>query len=677
MAFPNLFGSDVDVYARPPQPDDQPSPDPAGTLQDPYLSVSQAIAAAAGGGNVYLLPGQYIEDVKVEGVRGKWCNKIVVQPYAGEVTIDCLVTDFLNPDETKQWIQVPHPECDFDEYVWSEQFDPGETNMVTRGAFLEGDRYTRLITYGRYEDLLACEQTWNKELSTGNQIWEKNDDDVWVTTDQFLQWVYMGPGIWFGEDDTFGERRLHIRLSHTTHNIPGWDDYAGPTDPRNLRLALSKQLSRALFLAHCRHITFKDLTFRFGGRETIFIRNCRDITFDHVKIRAASRAVRLENHLPNEKNRCITLAHCEVDGGLPTWVFRSDLKDNYRFKPAGHEAEDPVENPLATTTSGVLISSGARASRVTVHHCEIFNGHDMYLFGDRMKFHHNWVHNMNDDATLIAAEAGAANVMVYKNAITQCLTAFSFDADDAGYVQIFRNLVDIREPTLGVRPPAAGVVTKSLRQGLLYKDGLREGPLDLWNNTCVALNAGGVGDPPTELPAAGFTHYGAWDADTSPRRAYNNIFVATYPDPKRSKPIAFLPHIDFEGPSDSNTYYRVGPGTGDAFLVSDPGANSPNHSYTDLCDYWKDHFPYEEHSHRHDPVFRSFDLHGLPQLDDDLRLGPGSPARGEAETLPSSLRVLDLLVGGILTLILRDRGCYGSRWCRLKVGVDGAKTFPT
>jgi hypothetical protein len=76
------------------------------------------------------------------------------------------------------------------------------------------------------------------------------------------------------------------------------------------------------------------------------------------------------------------------------------------------------------------------------------------------------------------------------------LTAFSFAADDAGLVQIFRNLIDLREPTLGVRPPAANVVSKSLRQGLFYKDELREGPLDLWNNTYVVFNAGGVGDPP-------------------------------------------------------------------------------------------------------------------------------------------------------------------------------------
>jgi hypothetical protein len=212
------------------------------------------------------------------------------------------------------------------------------------------------------------------------------------------------------------------------------------------------------------------------------------------------------------------------------------------------------------------------------------------------------------------------------------LTAFSFAADDAGLVQIFRNLIDLREPTLGVRPPAANVVSKSLRQGLFYKDGLREGPLDLWNNTYVVFNAGGVGDPPVGLAAAGaagFTHYAAWDANTSRRRVYNNMFVAVYPGtgPNLSKPIAFLPHIDFDGPSDSNSYHRVGPGTGDAFLVSEEGGNSANPGYSDLGEYWMEHFPREEHSNVHDPAFRSFDP-ALPQPEDDLRLAAGSPARG-------------------------------------------------
>jgi hypothetical protein len=462
------------------------------------------------------------------------------------------------------------------------------------------------------------------------------------------------------------------------------------TDPQ-LHLALSKHLSRVLLISRCKHIRFKNLTLRFGGRETVLIRDSCNITFDHVNIRAGSRAIRLENDGDGQKISCIRLEHCEIDGGLPPWLFRSDRKDTYHFKPTGHESEDPVPNTLGATTSNVLLSARPKGvvSRVTIHHCKIFNGHDTALFGHPMSFHHNWIHNLNDDSVFIGEAAG--RVTVYKNVITRCLTALSFSGSGTGYTQVFRNLIDIRLPTLGVRPPLDGVVTRSLRQGHLYKGGQKQGPVDLWNNTCVTLDSGRVGDAPDDGPGepddpdlkmtkAGFTHYSAWDENTPPRRAFNNILVAVYPssDAKLVKPIAFLPNIAFDTESNSNSYDRVGPDITNAFVVSDPaGGNETNVEYATLDLYQAAHGPNEEDSDRHDPRFRSLAPDGAPQPGDDLRLRYRSPAMHAAMTLPGSLRWLDLYVGGIWTLLLRDRGCYGSRWRRLRVGVDEQTSFPT
>src|SRR3954453_17326896 len=104
-------------------------------------------------------------------------------------------------------------------------------------------------------------------------------------------WVYMGPGIWFNPDT----RQVHVKLSPTHNDVNGLEEYTGETNPNHLRLALSEQDSHALFLRDCNHIRFQNLTVRFGGQDTIRLRNCRDITFDHVNIRAASRAIRLQN----------------------------------------------------------------------------------------------------------------------------------------------------------------------------------------------------------------------------------------------------------------------------------------------------------------------------------------------------------------------------------------------
>lgn len=687
MAIPDLFGGGVEVYAKPIPLGATPDLNHAGTEQDPYESVRQAIQAAAGGGHVYLKPGEYYEQIKLDAVCGKWCRKIVVQPASGEVTLTCLDARFLDPS-SGSWTRVTGNPEGVDEYVWSGPFESGEANWVTRGAFLDRPWHTRLISYGRREDLIATGQTWNKDLLTGHRTWRKNDDE-WQETSEFRQWVYMGPGVWFGADER-KNLELHVRLNHTIHAIPEWPPYTGETDPNKVRLALSTHLSRVLHLEHCRHITFKNLTMRFGGRETVLLRDCRDIEFDHVDIRAASRAVRLDNDADQQRLSRIRFGHCEIDGGLPTWFFRSDRKDEYFFKPAGH-AGDPVPNSLGGSTSNVLLSAEPTGvvSRVTIHHCEIVNGHDTALFGDRMGFHHNWVHNLNDDSVFIGEAAG--RIRAYQNVISRCLTALSFSSQGTGYSQIFRNLIDIRLPTLGVRPAEAGVLTRSLRQGHLYKGGRRQARLDLWNNTCVVLDSGRVGDAvdetadPTEggnepgMTAAGFTHYRGWDGQTRRRRAFNNIMVAAYlsDDRKLTKPIAFLPHKDFDGDSRANSYHRVGPDVNpNLFLVAEDGSQSQQiKPYPGLDEYRAEH-PHEAGSHRHAPRFRSFAADGRPDSHDDLRLRRTSPARHAAITLPGCLRWLDLFVGGIWTLILRDRGCYGSRWRRLRVGVDGRRRFP-
>jgi hypothetical protein len=102
----------------------------------------------------------------------------------------------------------------------------------------------------------------------------------------------MGPGVWF--DEAADVRRVHIRLSPTDNKVPGWDDYEPvETDPNNLRLALSREEDYAIFLTNCHHITFRDLTLRFGSPDTIRLNTCTHITFDHCRIRSGTRAIHL------------------------------------------------------------------------------------------------------------------------------------------------------------------------------------------------------------------------------------------------------------------------------------------------------------------------------------------------------------------------------------------------
>jgi hypothetical protein len=641
------------VYVSPPVTEGGGTEGGTGTFADPVHSVAAGIALAQGGGCVYLRQGVYVESLDLTDVHGTWLRPILVRSFKGEhATIDSSVTHFRGSVPNMDW--KPAEGGAVPEYVSTVKFPEA---VVKGGAFLDDEKHTRLIAYDRLEDLQSTNELWTENV--GHEVVGGPPDKPGLRRPD----VYMGPGIWFDESDNSDEgRRVHIRLSHTNNQIDGWPDYEGETDPRHVRLALSMQEDHVLRLVGSRHVRFRDLTMRFGGEDTIRLRNCFDVLFDHVQIRAASRAIRLQCEAARhhrEANWLITFRHCEIDGGIPTWFFRSDRKDAYRFRPV--PGGPVVLNNLGYATGGVLVSGDRRSFRITIHHCELTNGHDVYVFGDKMRFHHNLVRNLNDDALGIGIVSDTKAAQVYQNVIQQSLTALSFAGECP---------VDVRVPTAGLRPqqaPGPERRPRTLRQGQFFKDGRHEGPFDLFHNTCLVYAPGAIGADYDGLNDTGFTHYGNL-TDSARRRSFNNIFVAVYP-PETSRPIAHLPPNTFDGPTDGNCYFRVGPDIPDAFVVVGRPA------YPDLGSYRAAQQRYEEGGAQEDPQFRSFATDGLPRPSDDLRLRPGSPSRENAVALPLDLWWMDAKVRGLLSLGSRRRGCYPAN-ARLRVGVDRRQSFP-
>jgi hypothetical protein len=713
---PPVLGRQPVIVAPPPPGLTADPPGTAGTLDDPFHWLTTAFERTSGR-SIAMRGGTYNEEVHATGFSGSEERRIVIQPYRREpVTIDCYVAALSDPtDESNgKWEQVQHGPVS--EFVWSEPFPLGETAEVPRGAFLATRAHTRLITYDHLEDLLsenqldprivdprAPEDIPDGEGPPGdNHIWEVDLAGKLGPTKppncRYRNWMYMGPGLWFDVE----KRQLHLRLSHTHNVIPGWPDYTGITDPRRVKLALSKKLTPTLFLNDCHHLIFKDLTLRFGGRETVRIKDCSNLEFDHVHVRAGSRAIRFEADKP-AGNTAIVWHDSEIDGGTPTWFFRSDRKDEYRFVPATvqNATEDQVQNNLiGKSTTAPMISTAKRSAGIEIHHCEIFNGHDVCLFGENMRFHHNWVHNINDDALFMGGEdADTKDAWIYRNVITQVLTVFSFASEvPLGQIRIFRNLIDIREPTLGIR--RGEPVDNPFRMGQFYKSNGLEGKIDLWHNTCLVMNAGakfGASGQLEDLNRAGFAHYREFRKDGKDalrRRAYNNIFVAAYSNSDVTKPIAFLPPGDFLGPSDGNLYERVGPedatdSSTDVHKFAVTGDATPFH---DIGAY-QAKYPWEVGGLRQHPLFISFDhAAGQPLPDDDLRPRgksaahpTGSPAKGSAIPLADDeMTEIEEDAGGSLAKNFgKDRGCYFSLTLpflgpvdRMSVGVGGRQKFP-
>ncbi|MGH3505765.1 MAG: hypothetical protein ACRDO2_01025 [Nocardioidaceae bacterium] len=232
----------------------------SGTVTDPYHSVAEAIGEAQDGAVVHLHAGHYYESVTVRNSD----HDVLVEPAGdGPVFIDSLLPEFLNPNGG--WIPVPGPPRSFNgEYVWHQPFDlpPGITNeerfRVNSGAFYDLPRgHTRLIGYSHVRDFRSTDQLWPKNVPgphDGIAVWRKDTNDTFVPEDdnakiRHFPPLYMGPGVWF--DQRKGHRTVHVRLSHTTNDVPGWDDYRGETDPNQLSLALSRDEGYALFLVDC------------------------------------------------------------------------------------------------------------------------------------------------------------------------------------------------------------------------------------------------------------------------------------------------------------------------------------------------------------------------------------------------------------------------------------------
>jgi hypothetical protein len=441
-----------------------------GTVEAPFRTIRRGVDALQGPGDVlFLRGGSYAENVRLADKIGSSTDPISIRAYGRErVTIDGEEPRDTNGasarfriganDEWKLAIEE-HPDAHPAEYVSVRSFAAGDDALAIRhGAFMDRDPYTRLITYSRLEDLRATNQTFGR-LELGDPLLplpgfpvvdkagnpeEVHPDGGGPAISPFKRpWVYMGPGLFF-DSETGGP--IHIRLSHTVNDVVGIVDYDGGTDPRQLRLAISRHSPAPLVVEHCAFVRFDHLEVRFGGNRTIRVERSNDVLFDHVRILAGSEGVHV-----GEGARRVVFRHCEVLGGVPTWMFRSDIKDGYRYDNGG----TIIENNLAAGTSGHLLSGHRTATDTVIHHCEFVDGHDLSLFGQSTRFHYNWVLNMHDDALIVDTE-GTGDLDVSHNVVMRCLIALSFartgPANIGGARLVHRNLIDLRGQTSGIRP---------------------------------------------------------------------------------------------------------------------------------------------------------------------------------------------------------------------------------
>ncbi|NUN92181.1 MAG: hypothetical protein HUU04_00195 [Verrucomicrobiae bacterium] len=422
-----------------------------GSEKAPWKTINHALRQIAAGDTLYLRGGSYFENVYC-AVAGAPEKPIILRSFPGEVAI----------------IDGGFPEF---------QNAPGKAwEPVNDGV--EGE-YRSTVTYRNIRDVVGLFGDSNVGLQT---YWYRMDmqatNELWIPNPKkFVEPMYCGPGLWY--DKQTG--RIHARLAHTKLELPEsvghkLVHYQGETDPRKLPLVVAPVDSIPLRVSQAMHVRFQDLVIRGGGYITVKLNFGVDIAFDRCTIYAGTYGIWAKGAGP------LKMTNCGVFGMIAPWMFRTE-NVSYAYSPKiyppfiGQEAEPEipgkgkqekrvVRHISRLPTHAVLATEGGFEFETfyyplnhtwDIAYCEFTDGHDgVYLSGRDIRFHHNLVDNMQDDAVYVSSPTPYVTdgLSVYQNLIRQCVAGFGAHArgGPGGKIYLYRNVVDMRRNLQFNRP---------------------------------------------------------------------------------------------------------------------------------------------------------------------------------------------------------------------------------
>lgn len=489
-----------------------------GTREKPWRSIQHALRHVRAGDTICLRGGVYYENVYC-AVVGTAEKPITLRSHPGELAvIDGGIPDF-ETDPAAAW--VPAPDGIPGEYRSAKPW-PNLRDVV--GLF--GDSFIGLQTYWERKDLQA-----------ENELWIKDERE-------FVQPLWCGPGLWYDKATGF----LYARLAHTKLRLPAsvgheLPRYEGETDPRKLPLVIAPFNAVALTVDQAAHLRFEDLVFRGGGYLTVKLTFGVDLAFDRCTIYCGTYGLSAKNTGP------LKMTDCAVRGTMPPWAFREEtglysydgsvyppfVGDGLARPEAGGKAKPAqvVRHLTRLTSHAILVTEGFYEHEVFAHpfnhdweiaRCEFTDGHDgVYLSGRNIRFHHNWVANMQDDGIYLSAPTSFVNnqVRVYQNLVSTVTSPLATHGrgGPGGDIFIYRNVVDQRGPIQYNRPrpdSPDGLISNGSLTFLTHGSPLQMENLFFYQNTCVvpvlspAWFAGGM----FALAPAG-----------AARRVFNNLYL--------------------------------------------------------------------------------------------------------------------------------------------------------
>lgn len=397
------------------------SDDNDGSKDSAWKTIAHALTQVQAGDTLYLRGGTYYEHVYCS-VTGTAEKPITVRSYPGELAvIDGAFAEFF-AEPASAW--EPFEQGSVGEYRSTRPF---RNLRNIHGRF--GDSMVGLQVYYHIEDLRG----------------ER----------------YVGPGIWY--DRATGH--IHARLAHyeatglvrartpltlkyLPHRLHTLESYSGETDASKLPLIIAPYHSVPLLIDRAQHVRFQDLVFRGGGYDAVDIRHGEHLEFDNVTIYAGAYGLRARNTGP------MKLHNSAIYGSVPPWSTRGET--SLRERPW----ESKGRNLTRLNTHALIIPAAGDEYSVyyfpynhlwDISYCEFADAHDGVYMGDLdgLKFHHNYVHNFQDDGVYLSSfrklyypQHGPR--LFYQNVISGCIMSFAFggDARLSSDVHVLRNILD-------------------------------------------------------------------------------------------------------------------------------------------------------------------------------------------------------------------------------------------
>lgn len=392
-----------------------------GSSDHPWKSIEHALQQITAGDSLYLRGGTYYEHVYC-AVTGSQEKPITIRSCPGELAV--IDGGF------REFFERP-----------GDAWEPVKSRAEGEYRSTRPYRNLRQI-HGRFGDSMV-----------GLQVYYYIDD--------LRGERYVGPGIWYNHETG----HIHVRLAHyqTTepvrtrtpltqkylpHRLNELEIYKGETDPRKLPLIIAAYHSTPLLIDGAQHVKFQDLVVRGGGRDAVSIRHGRTIEFDNVTIFAGAYGLRARNTGP------LRIVNSAIRGSVPPWSTRGET--SLREYPWRTEAK----NLTRLNTHALLIpAAGDEYSvyyypynqRWEISHSEFTDAHDGVYLGDidGVRFHHNYIHNLQDDGVYLSSFRNLHKPQfgpraIYQNVITGCLMAFAYGGDGhlTTDVHVYRNIID-------------------------------------------------------------------------------------------------------------------------------------------------------------------------------------------------------------------------------------------